>query len=50
MPSMAVGLNEEPYFHIFVGAFSVEGGNRDDLKFSLTMTCRDSTNGESWGK
>lgn len=46
---MSVGLNEEPYSHVFVGAFNVEGDNRDDFKFPLTMTYRGSANGESLG-
>lgn len=48
---MSVGLNEEPYSHVFVAAFNVEGDSRDDLKFPLNMTYRGSTNGEGffWG-
>ena len=37
-------LNKKPYFHINVGAFNVEGNNKDDLKFPLNMIYRGSTN------
>lgn len=47
---MTAELNEEPYFHVYVGAFDVEGDHGDDLKIPLNVIHRGSTNRESWGK
>lgn len=47
---MTVELNEEPYFHVYVGALSVEGDSRGDLVFPLNMIYRGSANGQSWEK